>query len=245
MNDSRLQFTKTEKTDIWIVVEGNEFYLNKNILVKKSSFFESMFSRDWRENSLSNAGQPIYLSELDADICRTIFHFIYTGKLVLPEDEDEDIPILKWYTALMDVAQYFDILEDLELGMSRFIRKFITKHSVYRIWEFSFLAGSEMLCKECEKYLIDNFMAASQVVEFVFSSRELLKRILNNGEIDCSPDFILEKLIYWAKFNLYRQNPLLIQNELSEKLYLMDLLPPQTLFSKNMKRAILTAEIRH
>jgi len=244
--DTRLQFAKTHTTDVCIVVDDIEFYLHKNILSKKSPFFEAMFARNWRENAQTQEGQPIYLSELDPDVCRTVFHFIYTSKVVLPGIHDS-ISWFSKYSDLIEVANYFAISEDMELGMGNALKKLLTRHTVFKVWQLSQFAGSEVLSKQCEKYLITNFQLASEESDFFFCSRELLKRILIGGEIDCDPDLILERLRLWARFNMYQslEHSVLGYSEIAEKKFLMDLLPPQTLFSKTLKRAILTADKRN
>jgi len=214
-----------------------EFHVNKALLSKKSSFFEAMFNRNWRENSQSKEGQPIYLSELDAYICKTIFHFLYTSKLVLPGVTD-DTAFFTRYTELMNIAFYFGIEEDMELGIGKYLKKLLTKKTVFHIWELTYLAGSEILTKECEKFLINNFPLACESSEFFFCSKELLRRILSSGDIDCDPDYILEKIKLWARFNMYREQEHF--TELAEKKYIMDLLPPQTFFAKTLKRALLS-----
>jgi len=238
IKDTRLPFTKSPESDVCIVIDDCEFHLNKNLLTNKSSFFEAMFNRNWRESSQSKEGQPIYLSELDSDLCRTIFHYLYTNRLLLPGVTDDSMFFTKFHEVIA-IAQYFGIEEDIEIAMGHFLRKLLTKHTVFRIWEITYFSGTEALSSVCEKWLIQNFHVACEVFDFFFCSRELLRRILCGGEIDCEPDLILEKLKLWARFNLYREQNVPIQSEMAEKKYLMDLLPPQTLFSKTIKRAIL------
>jgi len=110
--DPRLPFLCGSNTDVCLIADGKEFYVKKSVLSSRSWYFKAMFTRNWRENSLSKMGQPIVLGEISADLCRTILHFLYTGKICLPEAE-LDTWFLNFHE-MMHAANYFGIQDGIE-----------------------------------------------------------------------------------------------------------------------------------
>jgi len=271
--DPRLSFLCGSNTDVCLIAGGKEFYVKKSVLSARSWYFRAMFARNWLENSQSKLGQPIYLEEISADLCKTILHFLYTGKTCFPE-----AGLDAWFQNFQEImlaANYFGIQDEIEGSLGIYMRKFLSINSVFDMWLKSRETDSEVLSHECERYFIDNFSAASQTNDFLLCPREFLYQVLRRGDIDCHPDEILEKLIVWAQFNIRKESltidpvePIDInpagngsrntseyKREISEteiadvsenmemaiKRYLVDLLPPRTLFSRPLKCILLNA----
>jgi len=243
--DPRLPFTASPHTDTCLVAEKTSFYVKKSILCQNSSYFKAMFSRQWLESSQSEKGNPIFLSDISAELCRTILHFLYTHKLYIPSISDDHV----WFTHINDImekAHYFGIHEDMELALGILLKKRLTPSSVFQIWNQSQALLSEVLSGECEKYLVHNFNVACETNEFLLCKRELLRRVLRGGEIDVDTDLILEKLKIWGRYCLWKKGTkgnmdgtLVLSGESDVKRYIMDLLPPQTLFSRTFKYFLL------
>jgi len=243
--DHRLPFTRSPHTDVCLIVDGTQFYVKKSVLCRCSCYFQAMFDRNWKESSQSEEGHPIFLEGISSDMFRTILHFLYTNKVVISGMEDSH-----WfdeYYEIMEAAHYFGIHEDMEISLGVLLRKYLEIHSVFYMWQKSQESESEILSQECERFLIKNFRAACATNEFLLCPRELLRRVLKGGEIDSEPDDILDKLKLWAQFNIrkeYLNYGNLGNMEMAVKKYIMDLLPPQTLFNRTLKYSLLTSRPR-
>jgi len=245
--DHRLLFTRSSQTDVCLLVGGTEFYAKKSVLSRCSFYFQAMFQRDWKESAQSKEGQPIYLEGISSDLVRTILHFLYTNKVIISEDS-------QWfdkYFELIETAHYFGVHEEMEIGLGIHLRKHLQIHTVFDLWQKFLDCGTEILSQECERFLIENFDKSCTTNEFLLCPRELLRRVLRGGDIDCDLDDILNKLKLWAQFNIrkeYQENFSHSEHignmEGAVKKYLMDLLPPQTLFNRTLKYSLLTARPR-
>jgi len=247
--DHRLPFTRSSHTDVCLLVEGTEFYAKKSVLSRCSCYFQAMFDRNWKESSQSKEGQPIFLEGISSDLFRTILHFLYTSKVIISEDSDSHW--LDKYYEIMERAHYFGIHEEMEIGLLVHLKKHLQIHTVFALWKKFQENEFQILSQECERFLIVNFDKSCTTNEFLLCPRELLRCVLRGGDIDCDPDDILDKLKLWAQFNIRKEY---LENfshsehignmEGAVKKYLMDLLPPQTLFNRTLKYSLLTARPR-
>jgi len=235
--DKRDSFGYTQGCNVCLKVDdGTTFWTRKEILQKRSPFFKAMFSSSWRESSTSSEGKPIEIHEVPSDNLRTLLHFMCNHEVVWPARNEREF--FEQYVTLLPYAHYFGFGDELECSAAALLKPLLSSTSVFKLWKMSEAFSAQTLSEMCESFLTNHFGEASQTNEFLLSDRELLRRVLHKGEVDCEVDCVMQSLEIWAKFHLRLKNEPVTPSGVQS--YIMDLLPPQTMFTKGLKEHILT-----
>eukprot|EP01126_Amoeba_proteus_P045380 TRINITY_DN5074_c0_g2_i6.p1 TRINITY_DN5074_c0_g2~~TRINITY_DN5074_c0_g2_i6.p1 ORF type:complete len:233 (+),score=22.57 TRINITY_DN5074_c0_g2_i6:214-912(+) len=231
--------------------------------MNESMYFRAMLERDWKETQNIKEGIPIAIPNIDSDILRTILRFIECGEIVFPKIERDFFSI---YLELVYHSNYLGI-PDMEDCLSSLAGKFLTIDTLRLSWTEAVICGCTGLARECERFASTNFDRVSAHDEWLRLPREFIRNILMRGDIKCKNQFIVDALFMWGRlciqFSVFRcfagwvrralinhAHSLLFRYNLYKEgtfpklevlqAYVVDLLPPHTLFSQDNKMFLLT-----
>jgi len=219
-----------------ILDDGTKFYLDKDIVCPKSHYFNSLFSSNWTETEKIKNGEAISISDMSTEEIRTILHYIYVDevrKFQVANSEE----FFEKYWGLVYSAHFFGLFE-FEEDLSDYCMKYLTIDNLFLKWNQAMIFNCQGLKRKCEEFMVRHFDEISRDEKFNSCPRQLLQNVFNGGEININPDYLLEQVVQWGTHNLLKEGIEYSKDNLQK--YIIDLLPPTTLFSKQHKEFILS-----
>lgn len=230
-------FLKPHDDSIAIILDdGTKFYLDKDIVCPKSHYFKSLFSSNWTETEKIRKGEAISITGMSTEDIRTILHYIYTDE-VRNIDATNGEDFFEKYWSLVYCAHFFGLF-DFEEDLSDFCPKYINIENIILKWNQSMIFHCRGLQRICEDFMVHHFDEISRQDNFNSIPRQLLQNVFSGGQININPDYLLEQVIQWGTSNLLKDGIEYSKDNLQK--YIIDLLPPTTLFSKQHKEFILS-----
>lgn len=210
-----------EYSDVTFLVEGVEFHASRAILSARSVYFSSLFCGSWKEL----AQNEIRLEGVLAESFRAVLCYVYTDSL-------PNSPSMNLSTAsdLMQLSSYYGIpgLRDV---CQRFFSEHISAETVCETWMLAVAEDLKKTAEDCLKFFLRNFGHVVATSSFLSLSRSLLRAALASGEICDSADVILSGVLRWGQANCPAGEDV--------RMFVQDLLPPETLFNAFNKMYLL------
>lgn len=220
-----------------ILDDGTKFYLDKDIVCPKSHYFKSLFSSNWTETEKIRNGVPINITGMSSEDIRTILQYLYVGD-VRPIEAANAEEFFDKYWSLVYCAHFFGLF-DFEEDLSDHCPKYITAENIFLKWNQAMIFQCRGLQRVCEEFMVHNFEEVSHQENFTSCPRQLLANVFSGGQINTSnPDSLFELVVHWGTVNLLKDGLEYSKENLQK--YIIDLLPPTTLFSKQHKDFLLS-----
>ncbi|PRP80797.1 hypothetical protein PROFUN_11537 [Planoprotostelium fungivorum] len=194
----------------------------KVLFAARSNYFQSLFTKQWMESGSTD----IILQEIEPDVFRVIMQFIYSNEMKIEDDFSEE----ECYQ-LFRSSQYFGIKNMEHKCGHRMADLFLSPESVARLWNQARATDNETLYERCREYLVENFPAVSMQRDFSELELDLLKEVLQYGELEEGFDVIFAAIQRYARGYSERCG-------IDVRTVLIQLLPPKTLFNSRMKNHI-------
>lgn len=161
-------FNNSKLSDIKFIIEGKELYASKIILCSVSDYFKYMFESEMKESNCDK-NNPIYLKELMFRHVYSIFHYIYTGKLLIDNNSIDE------YMEIYKIADMFNIT-NLVLKIKKYLIKKIDTCNINKLLSFS--EGNDII--ELREDIIKFICKDSKKI----IKSEAFKEIINNSDIN-------------------------------------------------------------
>ncbi|XP_072045790.1 kelch-like protein 26 [Amphiura filiformis] len=192
----RLQSDAT-LSDVTIKVDGKVFHGHRCVLASASGYFEAMFATGFQESEV----KEIELQDMDADIFKLIFNFMYSGKMEL----STDTAVPAFYE-----ATYLE-LRNAERPFVTYFRKAlpkkeltVTHNEMLSLREVAENHHMPNLQWEFYKQLIDEFQEV--VISDLFVEKapsDLILEYLDNipPDSDVTEEQLFSQIIHWLKYD--------------------------------------------
>jgi len=230
MNQKKRPYFTPTGNDVCFLVEGEKFYSQKKLLSSESEFFSSMFNVDWNfKEAKYQIENPIPLPNISSAMFQALLHYVHCKKIILTLVED------RW--ELSSYSQYFG-MENLSIACQQSIGNKLSDDTVCFVWNRASRTGASTLCNCCKTYFMENFSSIVHSPGFVVLHRALLKEGLQSGNINGQFKVVLRAVRSWAWFNMVVIDKSPYTEEALQN-YILDLLPPNTLFCLENKLTAL------
>lgn len=199
--------------------EEVELHAHRAILLARSGFFESLFSR-WSESRVTD------LTELDfGSAVVTAVTYIYTDTIKLQVSSVEEV------LAVLAAAGYLQI-KSLELLCEQQLSRMVSMRSVCCLWGVSQEVGLEQLADEIVEFIQLNFRelaSGTTDAEALLSEipSGLMYRVLHPGRILGEARGVVDTVLRWGDLKCM------------ERSMLDEFLPPNTLLTESWKLQVL------
>jgi hypothetical protein len=236
---SKLFLTPHEGSVSITLDDGELFYVDPTIVCSRSHYFNSLFSGNWVEKESIKNGIPISISEIKSDDMKILLHYIYIDEILPFSNTMTRDEYFEKYFSLVYWANFLGLFQ-FEEDMSYFSMKYLTIETLFLRWKQSTNYQCFGLKNRIEEYFINNFMiiAEKQGDFFFHCPRKLLQNVFRSGDINASHDEQLELVFEWGRRKLKLKNIQVTDDNLRQ--YILDLLPPSTLFNKEHKEFLFS-----
>ena len=175
--------------DITLVAkEGKEFRAHRNVLSAASPFFAKLLQCDMKERDEG----IIRLEEISESIMEDILEFIYTGRVVINEENANDLVI---------AADYL-LIVCLKTISARFLEQQLTIANCISTFYFAEKYQCEELVTNSRKFVLDNFASVTDMDEFLNLEAEEVERWIAGDEICIGAEEDVFKVIQkWVEQN--------------------------------------------
>ncbi|XP_072044807.1 kelch-like protein 25 [Amphiura filiformis] len=182
-------------SDVTIKVDGKVFHGHRNVLAAASRYFEAMFATGFQESE----AKEIELKDIDGDIFRLIFNFMYSGKMELSTDTAIPAFHVATYLELHNAERSF-----VDYFSKALPKKEVTPDQMLSLREAAQAHGMQKLVDMFFNHLVIEFqhVMKSDLFEEKASS-ELIHEYLNNmpSVCDCSEEQLFTHIIHWLKYD--------------------------------------------
>ena len=175
--------------DITLVAkEGKEFRAHRNVLSAASPFFAKLLQSDMKEREEG----IIRLEEISESIMEDILEFIYTGSVVINEENANDLVI---------AADYL-LIVCLKTISARFLEKQMTIANCISTFYFAEKYQCEELVTNSRKFVLDNFASVTELDEFLNLEAEEVERWIASDEICIgAEEDVFKVILKWVEQN--------------------------------------------
>ena len=164
------QRTQSYLCDITLVAkEEKEFRAHRNVLSAASPFFAKLLQSDMKERDEG----IIRLEEISESIMEDVLEFIYTGRVVINEENANDLVI---------AADYLFIV-CLKTISARFLEQQLTIANCISTFYFAEKYQCEELVTNSRNFVLNNFASVTVMDEFLNLEAEEVERWIASDEI--------------------------------------------------------------
>lgn len=157
-------------SDVTFDIKGEKMYLHKGILMCRNPVFKAMFEHDMKENKQST----VEITDIDYEVMRELFRFIYSGKVKNIETIAKDLLIAadKYYVTklkalcektLYDVLSIDNAIEYLkftEMANTIHLKKSVIKFVINNLKDIVRKSNFKLLFAEVDRDVVCEIMEA-------------------------------------------------------------------------------------
>lgn len=176
--------------DVILSVNGANFPAHRCVLSASSSYFQAIFSDDFREKR-SDVVVLEHTSFVEMD---KVLQFIYTGEVKIDSKSAQDVVVAADYLNIPALKQNASVVLERSIDVSNCLslQKFATKYCCVHLKE------------SCDFYINQNFTQAAKSEDFVDLNYESLIELLRRDELHVEDEIaVFLSVISWVKHDLY------------------------------------------
>ncbi|XP_001948331.2 kelch-like protein 2 isoform X1 [Acyrthosiphon pisum] len=163
-------------------------FAHKVVLASASPYFHAMFTHFSERNH-----DVVVMKQLDSTALQVLVNFIYTGKIVINEENVRD---------LLSAANLLQ-LQEVKEACCNFLQSQLCSTNCFSINAIADLHSCTELLTSSELYIHQHFSEAADGDEFLsLSSEEVIKLISSDKLIVPSEEKVFESVIRWVKHEL-------------------------------------------
>lgn len=175
-------------TDVVLNVEDRQFPAHKNVLAASSDYFMAMFS-----GHMAIASNTVTVHEISADAMELLLDYIYTGLLVITEDNVEDIFCGSCLLLLDSVIQ----------ACCRFIQERLTLDNCWGIRSLADKFDCRDMLNNVNKFIEESFTKVVRADEYLLLPRQEIAKLLDDDAIVVpNEEVVFEALMKWINYDL-------------------------------------------
>jgi hypothetical protein len=175
-------------TDIVLNVEDRQFPAHKNVLAASSDYFMAMFS-----GHMALASNAVTVHEISADAMELLLDYIYTGALVITEENVEDIFCGSCLLLLNSVTQV----------CCRFIQERLTLANCWGIRSLADKFDCRDMLNKVTRFIEESFKKVVEAEEFLLlPSHEISALFDDDAIVVPKEEVVFEALIKWMNHDL-------------------------------------------
>ncbi|XP_035683134.1 kelch-like protein 30 [Branchiostoma floridae] len=176
-----------EFVDVVVEVEGREFPCHRAVLAV-TPYFQTMFS----SNLMESRARVITLHDIDSESFSKILDFVYTGEILIGEDDVQDI---------LQAAHMLQAEEVLEC-CQKFIKKNLCPSNCVGVMRLADMYGLCGLKTIARSRAVSQFSEVGQSEEFLSLSTQQLLDLLEDKELQVeNEDDVVLSVIRWLNHN--------------------------------------------
>ena len=175
--------------DVYLQVDDQTFPAHRNVLAASSDYFYKMFTTEMKEKN----DKVIPIHDITSDAFKILLDAIYTGKLMLSENNLADIltaASLTQVTMVLETAQdYMDnVVNETNSQLFYNLTNLYSFHDVH---------------KRIVQFILLNFEAVSRRSDFLQMTNEDLSQFLKSDYLTIKQEkYVYEFLIKWMNYNV-------------------------------------------
>eukprot|EP01062_Namystynia_karyoxenos_P073915 TRINITY_DN70728_c0_g1_i1.p1 TRINITY_DN70728_c0_g1~~TRINITY_DN70728_c0_g1_i1.p1 ORF type:complete len:547 (+),score=199.12 TRINITY_DN70728_c0_g1_i1:79-1641(+) len=218
--------------------DGVEVSICTALLVARSDFHQRVFSGEWSPELGSDGVRRCVIDSdtIDPQALPDLVRFLSTDSLGFIPRTDFD----RVYR-LAEMADYW-MIDHLFQRCQAWLSKFASPETVAPLWNVAHQLRASATCDVCRNIFVSRFAECAECYDFLDLSKELFKAALDSGRIACPTQIVLAAIERWAKHQITRDldggDAVDVPQEAINAL-VFDLLPPNTMFNVEMRRALL------
>uniref|UniRef100_T1JLZ1 BTB domain-containing protein n=1 Tax=Strigamia maritima TaxID=126957 RepID=T1JLZ1_STRMM len=216
-----------------IVIEGKEILVQRSVLAAASPYFRAFFNFDSNKVNCSNIERQILsLEYVKSSAFESILEFIYSGEIIIGEDNVED---------LLQAADLL-LMSDLKELCFDYLEQCIAPPNCLGILEFTERFTCPRVNFKANEVLNNCFSEVSLSEEFLLLNEERLTRILQRHNLSVpSEEVVLAALMRWISNNPTRNNRF---PDLVRECVRIDVVNSSKLTIENLFHSLSTTEIK-
>ncbi|XP_032219161.2 kelch-like protein diablo [Nematostella vectensis] len=172
-------------TDVVLIVDGHEFPAHKNILAASSDYFMAMFS-----GHMATVDRTVVVQEITSTAMEVLLAFIYQGKLLITEENVEDI----------FCGSCLLLLDTVTHACCKFIQERLTLANCWGIRSLADRYNCREMLKKVTSFIEENFVDATATEEFLSLPKEEVCQLLSDNDINVpSEEVVFQTLLKWVQ----------------------------------------------
>ncbi|EDO46421.1 predicted protein [Nematostella vectensis] len=172
-------------TDVVLIVDGHEFPAHKNILAASSDYFMAMFS-----GHMATVDRTVVVQEITSTAMEVLLAFIYQGKLLITEENVEDI----------FCGSCLLLLDTVTHACCKFIQERLTLANCWGIRSLADRYNCREMLKKVTSFIEENFVDATATEEFLSLPEEEVCQLLSDNDINVpSEEVVFQTLLKWVQ----------------------------------------------
>ena len=180
-------------TDVSLVVNGQLFHAHKLVLCTSSDYFLTMFNGPLATGHL---GPEVHISGISASTMELILNYIYTGAVVITEENIQDI--LEGACLLL--------LNNLRDRCGRFLRDRLDATNCLQIFSIAKSCSLTVLTDDALNFISAIFQDVAMLEDFKQLSFDEVIDVLSLEDLSVpSEDHVLEVAFRWLNHDLYNR----------------------------------------
>ena len=184
--------------DVVLSVNGSDFPAHRCVLSASSSYFQALFSDDFREKRSG----VVRLEAFDFIQMEKVLQFLYTGEVEIDLSNAQD---------LIMAADYLNI-PSLKQNASAAMQRSIDVSNCLTLYKFSTKYGCALLKKSCDFYINQNFSHVSKSIAFRELDYESVIEFLRRDELNVNNEIeVFLSAISWVKYDLETREKILAE----------------------------------
>ena len=216
--------------DVHLVAEGAKFPAHRVVLAAASPYFQAMFTGGFKENQMSE----ITLNDTSSEGLKCILDAIYTGKLSMSEENVCDV------LPVASLLQLNQIIKHCEI----FLYKNVSTQDCLSFLSVAEKYDLQEAVDKCNKFVLENFGAISESVEFKnLSMKQLITYIsddhlkTSHGEIE-----VFRATLKWFEANQSTGGAVYSSSDLADlmKFIRFALIPSHLLLDEVLKNILIS-----
>ena len=178
-------------TDVSLVVCDKLFHAHKLVLCASSDYFTTMFNGPLADH----LGPEVHISGISASTMELMLNYIYTGAVVITEENIQDI--LEGACLLL--------LNNLRDRCGRFLRDRLDANNCLQVFSIAKSCSLAVLTDDALEFISAIFQDVAMLEDFKQLSFDEVIDVLSLEDLSPSEDHVLEVAFRWLNHDLYNR----------------------------------------
>ena len=158
--------------DVTVIAEGTQFPTHKVVLAAVSPFFFSLLGSDMKE--AKECAINLTLEEATASVVEDVLEYIYTGNLVITDEEQA--------RNLIATAEYL-LIPNLKTLSGRFLQEMLTVENCLFTYYLAVKYNCDELSQKSLQFINGNFTAVMATEHFLSLESKQVKELISSDDI--------------------------------------------------------------
>ena len=184
--------------DSILIVDKKEIFCHRAVLISNSSYFLAMFTSGLLETNKTE----IKLNEIDAESLESIVNYMYTGELVITEENVQSI---------LTTANLLNMI-NIKDSCGQFIQSHLDVDNCLGIREFADYHSCSVLLKHAETFIEQYFSEIVLKDEFLMLNLDQVIRLISKDHLLVDSELIVyDSVVRWLNHDFQKRTEFMFE----------------------------------